>query len=97
VKNLQEEQLKTEIKQFARELGCPINSDCIQVARNGAYFRLAFIWPRGQPGQLSPKGKKPHAFTFLIHWHPIAGKIRPLSCVFPVLPESLYLSEENVV
>ena len=66
MKNLQEEQLKTEIKQFAMELGCPINSDCIQVARNGAYFRLAFIWPRGQPGQLSPKGKKPHAFTFLI-------------------------------
>lgn len=60
-------QLQSEIHQIAKDLGLPIQRDCITVARSGgAYFTIAFIWQRGRPGMLLKKAKKPQAFSFLI-------------------------------
>ena len=58
--------LLTEIQEIASELGPPIKTDCVSVARTGAYFHVSFIWPVGKPGLLLKKEKKPEAFSFLI-------------------------------
>jgi hypothetical protein len=59
-------QLRSEIREIAKDLGPPIKSDCINVVRNGAYFQASFIWPLGKPGKLLKKEKKVEAFSFLI-------------------------------
>ena len=59
-------QLQSEIQQIAQDLGPPIKSDCISVARTGAYFRVSFLWPVGRPGRLLKKEKRAEAFSFLI-------------------------------
>jgi len=59
-------QLRSEIQEIASELGPPIKTDCVSVARTGAYFHVSFIWPVGRPGLLLKKEKKPEAFSFLI-------------------------------
>jgi len=64
--DLLEAQMKTEIKEIAAELGPAIQHDYITVVRNGAYLRLTFIWPRGHPGLLLKKERKPDSFIFLI-------------------------------
>jgi len=58
--------IRAEIQRLARELGPPIKSDCLNVVRSGAYFRVTFIWPVGRPGRLLKKEKKAEAFSFLI-------------------------------
>ena len=58
--------LQAEIRRIAEDLGCPIQRDCIGVARTGAYFRAGFIWPLGKVGRLLKKEKKTEAFSFLI-------------------------------
>ena len=65
-KELLERQLRSEIRIIAKELGLPIKRDCLDVWRTGQYFRAAFIWPKGKPGQLLKKEKQPSAFSFLI-------------------------------
>ena len=59
-------QLRSEIQEIASELGPPIKTDCVSVARTGAYFHVSFIWPVGKPGLLLKKEKKPEAFSFFI-------------------------------
>lgn len=59
-------QLRSEIQQIAKDMGPPVKTDCISVARTGAYFRASFIWPMGKPGRLLKKEKKAEAFSFLI-------------------------------
>ena len=65
-KELLPKQLQSEIQQIAKDLGPPIKSDCINVARSGAYFRVSFIWPTGRPGRLLKIEKRAEAFSFLI-------------------------------
>jgi hypothetical protein len=65
--DLVRKQLQSEVHQIAIDLGLPIQRDCITVARTGkAYFTIAFIWPKGKPGLLLKKERKPEAFSFLI-------------------------------
>jgi hypothetical protein len=59
-------QLQAELHQIAIDLGLPIRRDCLTVIRTGAYFQASFIWPKGKPGLLLKKEKKPEAFSFLI-------------------------------
>ncbi len=59
-------QLKSEIRQIAKDLGKPIKSDCVGVTRSGAYFRLSFLWPLGKPGLLLKQEKRTEPFSFLI-------------------------------
>ncbi len=63
---LLERQLQAVICDIAYELGPPIKRDEITVVRTGAYFKVAFIWPCGEPGLLLRKEKRPDAFRFLI-------------------------------
>lgn len=63
---LLELQLQSAIRDIASELGPPIKRDEITVARTGAYFKVILIWPRGEPGLLLRKEKRPDAFRFLI-------------------------------
>lgn len=65
--DLTRKQLESEIHQIANDLGLPIKRDCITVIREGkAYFKAAFIWPKGRPGMLLKREKKPEAFSFFI-------------------------------
>ncbi len=59
-------QLKSEMRRLAREMGPPIPSDCLSVVKSGAYFRVNFIWPPGQPGKWLKQEKPAEAFSFLI-------------------------------
>jgi hypothetical protein len=59
-------QLKSEIQQMAKDLGSSIKSDCVSVARNGAYFQVTFLWPLGKPGLLLQKQKKAQPLSLLI-------------------------------
>jgi hypothetical protein len=59
-------QLKSEIQRLAKEMGKAIKSDCIGVCREGAYFRVAFLWPMGREGLLLKKEKSAAPFSFLI-------------------------------
>jgi hypothetical protein len=59
-------QFQKEIQAIAGDLGPPIRNDCITVVRTGAYLRASFIWPKGRPGRLLKKEKRPEAFSFLI-------------------------------
>ncbi len=59
-------QLKSEIRQIAKDLGKTIKSDCVGVTRNGAYFRVSFLWPLGRPGLLLNREKRAEPFSFLI-------------------------------
>src|SRR2546425_5739672 len=47
-----ERQLKRRIQKILNTLGNPIRSDEIVVVRSGAYFQVAFVWPKGTPGVL---------------------------------------------
>jgi hypothetical protein len=64
--DLLENQLKAEVRQIAQELGPPVKNSEITVSRTGAYFRVTFLWPQGEPGLLLRREKKPDAFRFLI-------------------------------
>ena len=64
--DLMERQLKAEVQHMAHEWGPSVKRDEITVVRTGAYFRVSFLWPEGEPGLLLRKEKKPHAFPFLI-------------------------------
>lgn len=65
--DLMRKQLQAEIHQIANDLGLPIRRDCITVVREGkAYFKAAFIWPKGRPGMLLKRERKPEAFSFCI-------------------------------
>ncbi len=59
-------QLKSEIRQIAKDLGKTIKSDCVGVTRSGAYFRVSFLWPLGKPGLWSRQEKRTEPFSFLI-------------------------------
>lgn len=58
--------LAREVQRIAKELGPLIKTDCISVARSGAYFRVAFIWPLGKPGSWLKQEKPAEAFSLLI-------------------------------
>ena len=64
--DLLERQLKAEARETAQEWGPPVRRDEITVVRTGAYFRVIFLWPEGEPGLLLRKEKKADAFQFLI-------------------------------
>ena len=59
-------QLELEIRRIAKEMGSPMQSDHLNIARTGKLFEVSFIWPPGKPGRLLRKEKKPDAFSFHI-------------------------------
>jgi hypothetical protein len=59
-------QLQAEIRRMAKDLGATIQRDCIHVGRKGAYLRITFIWPLGQPGRWVKEEKRAEPFSFLI-------------------------------
>jgi len=59
-------QLRLEVQHTSEDLGERIKSDCLNIIRTGAHFRITFIWPLGRPGRLLKKEKKAEAFTFVI-------------------------------
>ena len=59
-------QITSEIRRIAKNLGKPIKRDCVGVSRNGAYFRVSFLWPLGRPGLLLNREKRAEPFSFLI-------------------------------
>ena len=65
-KDLLLKQFRLELQALACDMGPPIKTDHINVARQGAYLDAGFIWPMGKPGLLLKKEKKTEAFSFLI-------------------------------
>jgi hypothetical protein len=65
-RDLLSKQLESELCRIASDLGLTIQRDGIGVVRTGRYFRASFIWPKGKPGRLLKREKKPEAFSFLI-------------------------------
>ncbi len=64
--DLLEKQLQADIRQIGSEFGVPIPRDSVSVSRHGIYYRVAFLWPKGQPGIWLQATKKSDAFSFLM-------------------------------
>jgi hypothetical protein len=46
--------VKNELRSLLNQLGSGVKVSPIAVARHGAYFQVAFVWPLGAPGKWRP-------------------------------------------
>lgn len=61
--DLLEQQVKAEVQRLGREIGPGIASDCLQLQRQGNYWRITFVWEAGRPGLWLQAPDKPSAFS----------------------------------
>ena len=58
--------LERDIDRMAREMGLPIERNCLRAFRRGSYIQVVFLWPRGTPGSLHSPRRSVSKFAALI-------------------------------